>query len=63
MENFLPLAAAAASGVLPGMEAPDTPLPMVAASDIAAFAAHELVAPRHRRALLLRAPRHVAQAG
>ncbi|HLL12974.1 MAG TPA: NAD(P)H-binding protein [Rubrivivax sp.] len=59
MENFLPLAGAAANGVLPGMEAPDAPLPMVAASDIAAFAARELVAPQHRGALLLHAPRHV----
>jgi uncharacterized protein YbjT (DUF2867 family) len=60
MENFLPMAAAvAAAGVLPGMEAPDASIPMVAVSDIAAFAARELVSPEHRGVVLLHAPRHV----
>ncbi|MBC7991399.1 MAG: NAD(P)H-binding protein, partial [Luteimonas sp.] len=60
MENFLPLAAAvAATGVLPGMEAPDAAIPMVATGDIAAFAARELVTPTRRGAVLLHAPRHV----
>ena len=61
MENLLPAAAAvAAAGVLPGMEAPDAPIPMVATRDVAAVAARELSAPRHRGALLLHAPRHVS---
>jgi uncharacterized protein YbjT (DUF2867 family) len=60
MENLLPLApVAAAHGVLPGMEAPDVPIPMVATADIAAVAARELVRPAHRGALLLHGPRHV----
>jgi uncharacterized protein YbjT (DUF2867 family) len=59
MENLLPLAATAAAGTLPGMEAPDAPIPMVAVSDIAAFAARELVAPQHRGPVLLHAPQHV----
>ena len=60
MENFLPAAAAvAATGVLPGMEAPDASVPMVAVSDIVAVAARELTAPQHRGVVLLHAPRHV----
>jgi uncharacterized protein YbjT (DUF2867 family) len=60
MENLLPAAAAvAAAGVMPGMEAPDVPIPMVATRDISDFAARELVTPQHRGVLLLHAPRHV----
>ena len=60
MENLLPAAAAvAAADVMPGMEAPDAPIPMVATRDISAFAARELVTPQHRGVLLLHAPRHV----
>jgi len=60
MENLLPAAAAvAAAGLLPGMEAPDAPMPMVATRDVAAVVARELATPRHRGALLLHAPRHV----
>lgn len=60
MENLLPLAAVvAAAGVVPGMEAPDARIPMVATADIAAVAARELLTPQHRGVLLLHAPRHV----
>ena len=60
MENLLPAAfAIAEAGVLPGMEAPDAPIPMVATRDIAAVAARELASPQHRGTLLLHAPRHV----
>lgn len=60
MDNLLPLAAAVAgAGMLPGMEAPDAAIPMVATRDIALVAARELVTPRHRGVLLLHAPRHV----
>ncbi|WP_186510798.1 NAD(P)H-binding protein [Caenimonas sedimenti] len=60
MENLLPGAAVvAAAGVLPGMEAPDAAIPMVATRDIAAVAARELTAPQHRGILLLHAPRHI----
>lgn len=60
MDNLLPAAAAvAAAGMLPGMEAPDAPIPMVATRDVAAVAARELAAPQHRGALLLHAPQHV----
>lgn len=60
MENFLPVAAVAATaGVLPGMESPEATVPMVATRDIAAVAARELLAPQHRGTLLLHAPRHV----
>jgi uncharacterized protein YbjT (DUF2867 family) len=60
MENLLPAAAAvAAAGVMPGMESPDVPIPMVATRDIAAVAARELATPQHRGVLLLHAPRHV----
>lgn len=60
MENFLAVAGvAAAAGILPGMEAPDATVPMVATRDIAAVAARELVTPQHRGTLLLHAPRHV----
>lgn len=60
MENLLPLAGAvAAADILPGMEAPDARIPMVATSDIAAVAARELVKPQHRGVLLLHSPRHV----
>jgi uncharacterized protein YbjT (DUF2867 family) len=59
MENLLPAApAVAAAGVLPGMEAPDARIPMVATQDIAATAARELTAPGHRGVLLLHAPAH-----
>jgi uncharacterized protein YbjT (DUF2867 family) len=59
MENLLHMApAVAAAGVLPGMEAPDAAIPMVATRDIAAVAARELTAPQHRGVLLLHAPRH-----
>jgi uncharacterized protein YbjT (DUF2867 family) len=60
MENLLPAAGAvAAAGVLPGMEAPDAQIPMVATRDIAAVAARELVTPRHRGVLLLHAASHI----
>lgn len=60
MENLLPVAAAvAAAGVLPGMEAPDAAIPMVATRDVAAVAARELASPQYRGVLLLHAPRHV----
>jgi uncharacterized protein YbjT (DUF2867 family) len=59
MENLLPAAAvAAAASVLPGMEAADAAIPMVATQDIAAVAARELVSPQHRGVLLLHSPRH-----
>lgn len=58
MDNFLPLAPVVAeAGILPGMEAPDAQIPMVATRDVAAVAARELVTPRHGGVLLLRAPR------
>jgi uncharacterized protein YbjT (DUF2867 family) len=61
MENLLPAAGAiAAAGVLPGMEAPDAAIPVVATRDIAAVAARELVTPRHTGVLLLHAPRHIS---
>lgn len=61
MENLLPAAAVVAeAGVLPGMEAPDAAIPMVATRDIAAVAARELVTPQHRGVLLLHAARHVS---
>lgn len=60
MENLLPAAAAVyAAGVLPGMEAPDGRIPMVATRDVAAVAARELATPQRRGALLLHAQRHV----
>jgi uncharacterized protein YbjT (DUF2867 family) len=60
MENLLGSAGAIAqAGVLPGMEAADAAIPMVATRDIAAVAARELVTPRHRGVLLLHAARHV----
>lgn len=60
MENLLPLApVVAAAGVLPGMEAPDAVIPMVATADVAAVAARELVTPGHRGVLVLHAPRHL----
>lgn len=59
VENQLAFAAAvAAGGPLPGMEAPDAPIPMVATRDIAAVAARELVSPQHSGVLLLHSPRH-----
>ncbi|HEY0821008.1 MAG TPA: NAD(P)H-binding protein [Rhizobacter sp.] len=61
MENLLPAAAAiSAAGVLPGMEAPDVPIPMVATRDVAALAARELAEPRERGVRLLHAPRHLS---
>lgn len=61
MENLLPAAAVVAeAGVLPGMEAPDAAIPMVATRDVAAVAARELATPRHSGVLLLHAPRHVS---
>lgn len=48
-----------AAGIVAGMEAPDAPIPMVAAGDIATVATRELLAPRHTGVLLLHAPRHV----
>ena len=60
MENLLhAMAPIAAAGVLPGMEAPDAPIPMAATADIAAVAARELVQPSRRGVLLLHAARHV----
>ena len=60
MENLLPLAAVVAeAGILPGMEAPDARIPMVAVADIAAVAARELAAPARRGPLILHAPAHV----
>lgn len=64
MENLLGVAGAvAAAGVLPGMEAPDAAIPMVATRDIAAVAARELAAPTRRGVLLLQAPGHVTMRG
>lgn len=61
MENLLPAAAVVAeAGVLPGMEAPEAAIPMVATRDVAAVAARELATPRHSGVLLLHAPRHVS---
>jgi len=61
MENLLPGAAVVATaGILPGMEAPDAAIPMVATRDIAAVAARELATPQHRGVLLLHAARHVS---
>jgi hypothetical protein len=62
MENlFASLAPIAEAGVLPGMEAPEATIPMVATRDVAAVAARELVTPKHRGTLLLHAPRHASQ--
>jgi uncharacterized protein YbjT (DUF2867 family) len=62
MENlFAALAPIAQAGVLPGMEAPEATIPMVATRDIAAVAARELVTPGQRGTLLLHAPRHATQ--
>lgn len=59
MENQLAFAAAvAAGGPLPGMEAADQPIPMVATRDIAATAARELSSPQHSGVLLLHSPKH-----
>lgn len=61
MENLMATAPVVAqAGVLPGMEAPDALIPMVATRDIAAVAARELATPRHRGVLLLHAPQHVS---
>jgi len=58
MENHLHAAAAvAALGVYPSLERPDVAVPMVAAADIAAVVARELVEPRARGVLHLHAPR------
>jgi len=63
MDNLLQVApVVAAAGVLPGMEAADASIPMVATRDVAAVAARELLTPRHSGALLLHAPRHVSLA-
>lgn len=63
MDNFLPLAPVVAeAGVLPGMEAPDAAIPMVATRDVAAVAARELATPRHGGVLLLRASRSMTPA-
>lgn len=60
MENLLPGAAvAAATGVLPGMEAPDIAIPMVATQDIASVAARELATPQRSGVLELHGPRHL----
>jgi uncharacterized protein YbjT (DUF2867 family) len=60
MENLLASAPVVAeAGVLPGMEAPDAAIPMIATRDIAAVAARELVTPTRRGILLLHAPRHL----
>ena len=60
MENFLPLAGVvAAAGVLPGMEAPDVPVSLVATRDVAATAARALLSPELQGVQVLHAPRHV----
>lgn len=60
MENFLPLApVAAAAGILPGMEAPDVALPLVATRDVAATAAQALLSPDLQGVRVLHAPRHM----
>ena len=60
MDNLLHAApVVAAAGVLPGMEAADAPIPMVATRDVAAVAARELLTPNSRGPLLLHAARHV----
>ena len=59
MENYLAaLPAVAAAGVLPGMEAPDALIPLVATRDIASVAARELTQPQHNGVLILHAPKH-----
>lgn len=59
MENYLSAAyAVAAMGVLPGLEAANVPIPMVATRDIAAVAARELTEPKRNGALVLHAPKH-----
>lgn len=59
MENYLSAAhAVAAAGVLPGLEAADVPIPLVATRDIAAVAARELTEPKRNGALILHAPKH-----
>ena len=61
MENLLPAAATvAAADILPGLEAADAVIPMVATRDIAAVAAEELTTPRHQGQLILHAARHVS---
>src|SRR5690606_24492710 len=59
MENYLPAShAVAAEGVLPGLEAADALIPLVATRDIAAVAARELTEPKRNGALVLHAPGH-----
>lgn len=59
MENLLAGAeVVAASNRLPGLEAPDARIPMVAVDDIAAVAAEALVQPNHRGVLILHADEH-----
>ena len=60
MENLLAAVPMVAAGEpLPGMEAPDVSIPMVATRDIAAVAARELTAPQHQGVLVLHSPAHV----
>ncbi len=60
MENFFAaMEPILQAGVLPGLEAPDAVIPMVATRDIARVAARELAAPKHRGTLVLHAPHHV----
>lgn len=59
MENYLAaLHPVAAAGVLPGLEAADAQMPLVATRDIAAVVARELTQPRKNGTLILHAPRH-----
>lgn len=59
MENHLHAAASiAALGVYASLEAPDVPVPMIAARDIAAVVVRELLSPVARGVLHLHAPAH-----
>jgi uncharacterized protein YbjT (DUF2867 family) len=59
MENYLAaMPAVAAAGVLPGLEAADALIPLVATRDIAAVAARELTQPQRNGVLILHAPQH-----
>ncbi len=59
MENYLAaLHPVAAAGVLPGLEAADALMPLVATRDIAAVVARELTQPQKNGTLILHAPQH-----
>lgn len=61
MENLLPaVQEIEATGTLPGLEAAEAPIPMVATRDIVTVAARELTQPSRRGVVLLQAPRPVS---